>query len=267
MLQAIKKTLAYANIFNYPLTSKEIHYWLIGKKASLSEVQAELKKLNSPKKNSYRKNKDKIAEKKWQIAIKITKSLKKIPTVLSILVTGNLSMNNSGVDDDIDMLIIAKKNTIWTTRFLTCLVTDLLKVRRRPLDKTYKDKICLNMFLDEDHLKIKDQNIYTAHELLQAKPLFDKNNTYQKFISANSWAKKYLPNAFIDSPDLPAEALAKAGVATSTRLLSLFEPILSFLQKQYMAKRITREKISDGQLFFHPQDIKAIILKKYASTS
>ena len=209
MRQAIQKTLAYASIFNYHLTSKEIHYWLTGEKASLSEVQAELKKLNLPKKNfKNRQLKSKIAAKKWAIAQRTSLLLSKIPTILSILVTGNLSMNNSAPDDDIDLLIVSQRNTIWTTRFFVNLITDLLKIRRHPNDKQFKNKICLNMFLDEDHLLIEDKNTYTAHELLQAKPIHDKNNTYQKFISTNSWAEKYLPNAYSASSGVANRSVA-----------------------------------------------------------
>ncbi len=110
MLQAIKKTLAYAGIFNYPLTSSEIHRWLIGKKISITNVQSELKKHKVSKKNfRERKIKANISVNKWQIAKKVSLLLSKIPTILSILVTGNLSMNNSSDDDDIDLLIITKK--------------------------------------------------------------------------------------------------------------------------------------------------------------
>lgn len=283
MLQAIKKTLAYAGIFNYPLTPKEIHRWLIGKKASFKEV----KRQKFPKQNfTERKKKAKIAIKKLAIAKKTASLLSKIPTILSILVTGNLSMNNSAIDDDVDLLIITKKNTLWTTRFFANLLTDLIKIRRHPGDKNFKDKICLNMFLDEDHLKITDQNIYTSHELLQAKPIYDKNHTYQKFISANPWAKQYLPNAYekaknyggaikifrAQSSEAPPKAEAK-GVSTAKfcceplifRAFSIPEPLLSFLQKQYMAKRVTKEKILPGQLLFHPKNTQQKILRKYKS--
>lgn len=286
MLQAIKKTLAYASIFNYPLTPKEIYYWLIGEKASFKEVQTELKDIKLKQNFKDKKIKEKIALKKWAIAKKASRLLSKIPTILSILVTGNLSMNNSSADDDIDLLIITKTNTLWTTRFFANLLLDLLKQRRHPADKTYKDKICLNMFLDEDHLKILDQNIYTSHELLQAKTIYDKNNTYQKFISVNPWAKHYLPNAYekaknyggaikifrAQSSEAPPKAEAK-GVSTAKfcceplifRAFSIFEPLLSITQKHYMSKKITTEKILPGQLLFHPKNTKGKIIRKYKS--
>lgn len=276
MLQAIKKTLAYASIFNYPLTTSEIRHWLIGQKAPLKEV----KRFNIPKQNfEERRKKDKISLKKWAIAKKTASLLSKIPTILAILVTGNLSMNNSSADDDIDLLIITQKNTLWTTRFFANLLTDLIKIRRHPGDKRYKDKICLNMFLDEDHLLIKDQNIYTAHELLQAKSIYDKNNTYQKFISTNFWAKKYLPNAYSKIKNnigavnvFSARRYLKRSAEDASTAKNIYEPIflifetsLSFLQRKYMSSKITREKILPGQLLFHPKNTKNHVLKKYKS--
>lgn len=260
MLQAIKKTLAYASIFNYPLTRSEIHLWLIGRKTSPKEV----KRFSLPKQNfSERKKKAKIAIKKWAIAQKASQIISKIPTILSVLVTGNLSMNNSATDDDIDLLIITKKNTLWTTRFFANFLTDLLKIRRHPGDKEYKDKICLNMFLEENHLEIKDKNIYTAHELLQAKPIYDKNHTYSKFIKANNWAELFLPNAY---PKIINYTYQNKNLNIFLNLLLIIlEFPLSFLQKQYMSSKITHEKILPGQLLFHPNNTQNKILKKYNS--
>lgn len=270
MLQAIKKTLVYAGIFDYPLTDSEIHYWLIEKKTPYKEVKTELEKLKLTQDFKKRKIRKKIAKKKWAIAKKTASRLSKIPTILSILVTGNLSMDNSSEIDDIDFLIIAQKNTIWTTRFLANLLLDILKIRRHPKDKMFKDKICLNMFLDADHLKIKDQNLYTAHELLQAKPIFNRHNTYQKFIFQNSWTQKYLPNAYEKINNnigvVGADLLALSKVEGCIRpnlLFSFFEPIFAFFQKKYMSPKVTTEKILDGQLLFHPGSVKRTVLRKY----
>ena len=46
MEKAILKTLAYADIFDYPMTLREIHKWLINKKANLRQVEKVLSKLS-----------------------------------------------------------------------------------------------------------------------------------------------------------------------------------------------------------------------------
>lgn len=312
--EAIKKTLAYAAVFNFPLTSKEIYYWLAENKASLTEVQREL---NSPpfkrfKKNNYSKRKknhgrksmevysetkstkktqghqsmevyysiskgidrevrEKIAQKKWRIAKKTSLLLSKIPTVQSVLVTGNLSMNNADEIDDIDLFIITKKNTMWTTRLLSIFIAEIMGIRRHPKDKKFRNKICLNMFLDEDHLILsnKDRNVYIAHEVLQAKPLFDKESTYTKFIRLNVWVKKYLPNAY----NYKLESLLKSAKDKNNQLLpilniafllsGMIEHPLSWIQKIYLKSKRTSEIIEEGVIRFHPRDTRNWVINGY----
>jgi hypothetical protein len=52
------------------------------------------------------------------------------------------------------------------------------------------------MFLDEDHLEIpeKEQDLFSAHEVCQLKPIWSKDNVYQEFITQNQWYQKFLPN-------------------------------------------------------------------------
>lgn len=113
-----------------------------------------------------------------------------------VAVTGNLAMDNAEKNDDIDLLIVTARKRLWLTRLLTNFLVEIVANRRRPNDKEVKDKICLNMFLTEDHLKIplKEQNLFTAHEVCQLKLLWQRKNSYQKFIQKNLWSQKFLPN-------------------------------------------------------------------------
>jgi len=105
-------------------------------------------------------------------------------------------MGNSDLNDDIDLLMVSRKNRLWLTRLLTVLLVELIAKRRHPGDKDVKDKICLNMFLDEEHLRVpqKEQDLFSAHEVCQMKVLWEKEGIYKKFIRENKWVKKFLPN-------------------------------------------------------------------------
>ena len=102
-------------------------------------------------------------------------------TIRNIKVIDKNNLKNS----DIDLLIITRKNMLWTTR---ALVYGVLKVMgyqlRKPEQKSEKDKLCLNMWLDETSLvwDRKDRNIYTGHEIAQIVPLINKKNIYEKFL-------------------------------------------------------------------------------------
>jgi hypothetical protein len=82
------------------------------------------------------------------------------------------------------------------TRLFSVFLVELTGKRRRPGDQKVKDKICLNMLLDESHLAIpeKERDLFSAHEVCQMKPLWEKERTYQKFLKANQWSQEFLPN-------------------------------------------------------------------------
>jgi predicted nucleotidyltransferase len=210
MKKAILKTLAYADIFDYPLRAQEIERFLIANKShNFASLNQTLKKLSpiSQKEGFYflkgkektvalRKKREKWSQEKLKIAKKVTNWLKLVPSIKMVAATGALAMENAKEKDDIDLLIITSKNRLWLTRALTVFLTELVAKRRHPRDKQVKDKICLNMFLDEGHLQIpkNEQDLFSAHEICQLKLIWDRNKTYQKFIKQNQWVKHYLPN-------------------------------------------------------------------------
>lgn len=206
--KAILQTLAYADIFDYPLKKEEIWRFLISNKnCQLKEISKTIKKLPavSSKKNFFflkgrkkivdlRKKRERYSREKMKLARQIVSWLKFIPTIKMIGVTGALAMNNTDEKDDIDLFFVTTKNRLWLSRGLIVTVLFLVGRYRRP--QKIKDMICPNMFLDEDHLQMpkKEQNLFSAHEVCQLKPLWDKEKTYQKFLKANQWVKNYLPN-------------------------------------------------------------------------
>lgn len=207
--QAILRTLAYADIFAYPLNLKEIQLFLIGKKISQNDLAKELKGLKNISqkrgffclknqgKNFYlREKRKKFSQEKLKIAQKVTGWLKLVPWIKMVGVTGNLAMTNADKEDDIDLLILTAKNRLWLSRLLAIFLTEFLTLRRRPGQKMVANKICLNMFLDEAYLQIplKERNLITAHEICQLKPLFSKDDFYRRFIQQNQWSQKFLPN-------------------------------------------------------------------------
>lgn len=285
--QAILSTLAYHDIFDYPLTESEIHQYLIGKRSSPSRLQKELTKLkaaakigerrsyfflkNRPNLVAVRLRRAKYSQAKLKRAKFYSKLLSIIPTVQLIAISGALAMNNSQKGDDIDLVIFSAKNTLWTTRFLSSLI--LFPFKRKPQPSrlitnhyalTTNNKACLNLFLDESDLKIKPKNLYLAHEIAQMKPLLDRSGTYSRFIKANIWVKKYLPSwqPFPLRHSRVGENLnPKVSVVSSQ--MSIVEQALRSFQLWYMRPKITSEKIGVNQLFFHPANTGEWVMEEY----
>lgn len=329
--RAILATLAYADVFDYSLTEKEIRIWLISvyslessvySKKNISKALLHLLAtgrsglnagyyfLNGREKiANLRQQREKWSREKLKKAERVAEFLKIVPWVKMVGVTGSLALLNSDKNDDIDILIVSEKNRLWLTRLLVTLLVELLGERRRPpkIDSSLltnyrtcdnlstRNKICLNMFLDEDHLMVpkKEQDLYSAHEVAQMRPLWDKDNTYQKFLAANQWVKNYLPNAVKvksqkdaiapKANDRYSRRMMGSKVKTSGQnskvLFSFFILICNFafcilhfefleafskrLQLWYMQKRRTTEVISEGIIRFHPKDARGWVLKEY----
>lgn len=296
--RAITATLAYHDIFAYPLTLPQVHHFLVGKKATQAQVSQELARLDIEKKIgskdgyfylkgrskivSLRKQRSRWSKAKLKKARFFAQILKVIPTIRLVAVSGALAMENSHKNDDIDLVLVTAKGTLWTTRFLVNIL--LLPFKRDPQGKKIADRACLNVFLEESALMISPQNLYLAHEICQMKPLWERGGTYQKFIGANQWVTKFLPNweplkSETAKQHSRSEQRQKSkytpGVGQALEML--WKPLETFLiliarraewitkwgQLSYMRPKITTEKIGEHQLFFHPSDTENWVLKEY----
>lgn len=262
----LANTLRYSAQFNFPLTSSEVWFWQIENHFSKSKISKFLSSHYKSKSNFYylnsshilsRLNNEITSQIKWGIAKKYSNKLKRIPFIVAIFVTGALAMNNSPKDDDIDLMIITYPHTLWITRLLVLLI---LGKSRRPgnvpehSSSRVSNKICDNLYLTSSSLLIKTQNLYTAHEVLQAQCLYDAANITSQFIYANSWVKNYLPQAFKQQfKNVSLNSLQKEPNRNYLYLSPINFMLFKF-QYLYMHKKITNEKISLNFAFFHPRD-------------
>jgi hypothetical protein len=275
--QSILATLAYHDIFDYPLAEDEITRFLIEKNAAVQSIKKELpslvtaKKIVESKGYHFLKKRSEIvvkrvkrtneSKKKLRRAKVYSTLLKTIPTIKMLAISGALAMENSDKGDDIDFVIATSNGTLWTTRFLANAI--ILPFKRDPSGKKVADKACLNLFLDESALKIKEQNLYTAHEICQMKLLWDRDNTYERFLKANSWTKKYLPNWSHVARGPSSRSLWRGRTSPKLSIFSLVEKPLKNFQLWYMRNKVTTEKIGDRQLFFHPKGTETKVLNDY----
>ena len=271
---AVLATLSYFDLFSYPLSEEEVFFWLPAK-AGRQEVKKALEELRKagkisvkdgfyffPQKNSVeqRKKQESEAVGKIKKAQKAARLLGLLPGILLVGLTGNLAMKAAKKEDDIDFLIITRSGWLWRSRFLAIVLLELLGWRRRPNQKEARDKICLNLFLEEGHLALKKErhDLYTAHEILQMKPLVDKADAYQRFLQANFWAASFLPQAWGEK-----KVKSKEGKEATAVSPSIVEKILAGLQLKRISAHQGREEILPGQLFFHPQDRRGEMMRRY----
>ncbi len=282
---ALLRTLLYSDIFNFPLTEEELWLDIINeKKINKDSVKRTIKSLSkfisckdgficlSGKEKIINKRKDRIeiAQKKIKIAVSVAKYLSYIPTILFIGITGRLSHIDADRDDDIDIFIITKKNTIWATRLILLAVLELLRVRRVRNDTDPRDKICPNLIIEESALvwPVEKRDLYTAHEIIHILPLFVRNNIYQKFLAKNEWTTRFYPNRegkyHQESCVKKPKSYITIKIISFFLTLPLFEYIFDKLQRIHMKKR-TNEVVLSNFLAFHPYDYRRKTLHNFAS--
>ncbi len=196
--------LIYADLFDYPLTAREIHRYLVGYAASLADVEKRLaqddwlrERLGSSPPYwflvrrdhlvSLRQEREAYAQALWPLAWRYGHLLAAFPFVRLVAVSGSLAVNNViSPQDDIDFLIVAQRDRVWFARGLAILLVRL--AWRRGVH------LCPNYVIAEHRLQLDGPSLFIAHELAQMVPLYGAS-FYQRLLDSNPWVTEYLPNA------------------------------------------------------------------------
>jgi hypothetical protein len=200
--KSIIKTLAYYDIFNYPLTAEEIYHNLGTNHVSSLDVENEIEKLCKDvlifKKNNFylltnndkyitrRIDGNKLAEKRINSAYRMTNFISKFPYVRAILLSGSISKGYMEKDSDVDYFIITHPNRLWVTRLLLMLFKKIFLLNSRKI-------FCINYFVDTESLEIEEKNIFTATELTTLIPTYG-TELYEALYSKNIWIREFYPN-------------------------------------------------------------------------
>jgi hypothetical protein len=201
--EAILHTVIYADLFDYPLTAQQIHRYLTGYTAPLAIVEEHLasdvwlsERLDSIPPFWFlagrghlvrlRQEREAYSRNLWSAAWRYGHLMATLPFVRMTAVTGSLAMNNAAsAQDDMDFLIVTRQGRVWLARGLVLLVVHL--ARRLGVE------ICPNYVMAEQHLRLGEPNLFTAHELAQLVPLHGRS-TYLRLVESNAWLSHYLPN-------------------------------------------------------------------------
>lgn len=214
MKKAVLRTLAYFDLNAYPLTATEIKNWLY--KYELADFSVLLAILDEMKnqhqleeKYSYyflpgreaivenRRRNLVTSELKLKKARRAAKFIRGVPFLRAIFVCNTVAAGTALASSDIDFFIIAQHDRVWLVRFFTNIILRLFNLRTYG-DKN-SDKICLSFFVDDynlnlEKLKAVDTDIHFAYWITQMIPIYDPDNFWKKFVSANYWLKNYFPN-------------------------------------------------------------------------
>lgn len=216
---AVLRTVLYADVFKFPLTSREIHHFLIhDKPVPLSRIEQAL--ANSPVLNQHlhqaqgyvvragyqdriavRVEHESASTKLMPLALRYGVWISRLPFVRMVALTGALSMRNAVENDDLDYLVVTTAGRVWLARAAAIVLVRVIRLRGI--------EICPNYVLGEDALAQKRQDVFIAHEVTQMVPLFG-HDLYRQMRGANGWVSSHLPNAdgaFYEVQSQPVGAL------------------------------------------------------------
>lgn len=195
---SILKILVYFSVFDFPLSAGEIRKYLPPGShedyfetalARLVEERAVFKfgdvyslqnkiELVKRKQQGYLR-----AEQLLPKAMRIGRFLCGFPYVRGIGVSGGLSKMYAHENADIDFFVITKADRLWIARTIMHLYKKFTFLTGK------QHYHCMNYFLDERALKLRDQNVYTAFETITLIPVC--GDTIQDFFAANGWVAEW----------------------------------------------------------------------------
>jgi hypothetical protein len=199
----ILRTIAYFDVFSYPLTKKQLHVFLphlatnellleetlhlmIQKKLICSAREYFYSPARTDEIMTVRMENERRASKMLKQARWVSFFLKQVPFVRAIFITGSLSKNVAEQTSDIDFMIVAELNRLWICKMI------LTGFRRVFLFNSHK-YFCINLMVTEKAIYFPHHNYFTAIEIATSKVVWN-TAFFLKYQKENAWISEYLPN-------------------------------------------------------------------------
>lgn len=247
MQAAVRKTLMYSDLFDFPLTAGELSTLLFDAGAGEAEVvEAARSCQDVAEVNGHfclmgrqhlvaeRQRRQPGSDRLWRKARRYGRIIAALPFVRLVAVTGSLAPGNARPDDDIDLLLVVEPGRLWLCRLIVLVVVRAVRLLGYEL--------CPNFLLASSRLTIDGEAFpaYYARELSQMVPLFGAS-AYRALRMANGWTSRLLPNSnHIVRPELADWPTGMAGLlkGAAERVLSL--PLVNHAEAFERRRKIAR---------------------------
>jgi hypothetical protein len=199
--RAILETLAYSDIFEYPLRLDELHRYLplrvevecLPQAIGLLHDQVREKDgyyFLAERENimETRRLRERASRSLFHHAIKYGRILGALPFSRMVALTGSLAVMNGSDNADFDYMLVAASGRVWTARVFALLVNRMTRL--------FGHTLCPNLIISENALLWSRHDLYSARELCQMVPIAGLR-VYRKLMKANEWLKDFLPNAVV----------------------------------------------------------------------
>ncbi|HEX8991551.1 MAG TPA: hypothetical protein VF784_07710 [Anaerolineales bacterium] len=198
--QAVLETVAYSDVFDYPVRAEEIHRYL-PLRVSLDELRHALDSGMTAlgHENGYyflkgrdslvatRSIREAISRPAWKRAQLFGRILGGLPFVRMVALTGSLALLNSEESGDMDYMLVAAPGRVWTARGFAVLFGRLTA--------RVGSVLCPNLIVSENALAWGQRDLYSARELCQMVPITGAS-LYTRLRRINDWTEDLLPNGW-----------------------------------------------------------------------
>jgi len=249
--QAALRSVAYADVFEYPLRATEVHRYLHGVSGTLAMTTEALTSATGTTLSctdgfytlpgredlvDLRHRRAAHAKELWPAALKYGYLIAGLPFVRMVAVTGSLAWDNVDAGADIDYLIVTEPDRLWVSRWL---IAALGRVAARE-----GVSLCPNYMVSKRALGLVERNLYVAYELARMIPIAGLG-MHRRMRQANPWALAYLPNAVevarppisLVPPPRPARALVSVARLGEQALRSPLGTVLERVERTYRIRK------------------------------
>jgi hypothetical protein len=248
----IRKTIEYSKKYRCALSPNDLAFRLISAtKYNKKEIIECATNFLAKKQSLPNFNKQNYTE-KLNFAKELVNRIGKNKNILLIGVTGSVAAGFPDKNDDIDLLIITKKDSLWLTRLSVKWFLWVNSIPQRKYGKREEaNQFCFNIWIDESKLCLPKakQNLKNSIDLVLMKPLLKRNDIYAKFLGENDWAKNYVINGY---EQLIQKEKNDNKEAENRNPLKIMNYLAFLIQYGYMKPKLKKEIVSLKQALFHP---------------
>jgi len=252
--EAIVKGVAYASIFDYPLTLEEL--WrslpqhtvsLEGLRRAVAERPFLRDRIEVIGGYYVLTGRGDLIERRRQRELSSRAFLTKhrrtldmicaLPFTRLVAISGSLAHLNADEDADLDLFIVTRGPRVWTVALALVVLSRLM--RRRKV-------ICANFLLADSALSLDQRDLYTASQVLHLRPVTGAR-TLDRFMAANPFVHDWFPNARTAPPiDFPLPSAGRIrrlkGILESLLWIpsGLIEAVCRCIYRWHLRRRVSR---------------------------
>ena len=249
--RAILRSVAYASIFDYPLTLAQLRETLIESRQTPTEILDAYRSSPTLQQEGVYTNgffclqgREHTIEERQQREMRsrsflhahrrFLSLLSAMPFVRMVALSGSIAHLNLEGAGDLDLCIVTRGRCVWLVTVATILLAKLLGQRRT---------VCANFVVADSRLSLAPEDLFTASQVIHLKPVVGAE-MHRRLLLANPFIQRFYPNFHVPLPARHRSIRrSAANVARLAIEALLFVPALAaeaFCRRAYRAYLLRR---------------------------